>query len=223
MHRFNWDLHFDPISEEAGRGGGGGSSGAVPHRTYSGVNAPWAPPGSYKVRLTVDGKSLTQPITLRLDPRVKTPAAGLAQLASLSRQLYDGASASHAAYLQARSLSAQLQKLSGADVVAFKAQVDSLAPAPVAGGRGGRGGGRGAAAPSGPATLESASSAMMTAAMAMQSADVTPTATEVSNADRARTAATAVMARWTKVKSTGLAAFNAKRKAAGESPVILSN
>ena len=46
------------------------------------VNAPWAPPGAYTVRLTVDGKSYTQPLTLRLDPRVKTPAAALTTLAT---------------------------------------------------------------------------------------------------------------------------------------------
>ena len=38
------------------------AAGAVPHRTYPSVNAPWAPPGSYTVRLTIDGKSYTQPI-----------------------------------------------------------------------------------------------------------------------------------------------------------------
>ena len=55
--------------------GGGGAGGAVPHRTYPSVAAPWAAPGAYTVRLTVDGKQYTQPLTLRLDPRVKTPAA----------------------------------------------------------------------------------------------------------------------------------------------------
>ena len=113
--------------------------GAVPHRTYAAVNAPWAPPGAYTVRLTVDGKSYTQPITLKLDPRVKTPAAGLTQLATLTRELYDAAVAAHAASLQARALVAELDKASGADVAAFKSQVDSLAPAPAAGGRGGEG------------------------------------------------------------------------------------
>ena len=73
-HRFSWDLRYNPVSEDGGAGGGGGggggSGGAVPHRTYTNVNAPWAPPGSYVVRLTANGKSYTQPLTLRLDPRV---------------------------------------------------------------------------------------------------------------------------------------------------------
>ncbi len=225
VHRFNWDLRFDPIGEGGGRGGGG-SNGAVPHRTYAAVNAPWVPPGRYTVRLTVDGKSYTQPITLRLDPRVKTPAAGLAQLATLTRQLYDGAAASHAAYDQARALASQLSGASDADAAAFKARVDSIAPPSAgAGGRGGRGGrggggGRGGNA-SAPPNLESASTAQMAAAMAMQSADVTPTASEVAAAALARGQSTDALTRWNSLRTTGLAALNAKRKAAGLAPVSI--
>ena len=58
MHRFSWDMHYDPLPGAGGGGGrgGGGGNGAVPHRTYSGVNSPWAPPGAYSVRLTADGR-----------------------------------------------------------------------------------------------------------------------------------------------------------------------
>src|SRR6201999_2976473 len=135
---FNWDLRFDPVTEDAGgRGGGGGSNGAVPHRTYAAINAPWAPPGNYTVRLTVDGKSYTQPIVVKLDPRVKTPAVALTQLFTLTRSLYDDAVNAHSAAVQARALSAQLASASSADAAAFKAQLDSLAPpAPAGGGRG---------------------------------------------------------------------------------------
>ena len=101
MHRFSWDLHFDPIGPEP-RAAGRGDRG-VPEHTYPPWTTPWAPPGHYTVRLTVNGKTYTQPLTLRLDPRVKTPAADLAQRrAMLSREMYDGAVAAHAAYEQAR-------------------------------------------------------------------------------------------------------------------------
>jgi hypothetical protein len=168
----------------------------------------------------VDGTALTQPLTLKLDPRVKTSAASLTQLATLTRSLYDNAVAARAAYTDARALVAKLDQLSGDDVTPLKAQVEVLAPAP-ASGRGGRGGGGGfpggrGGAPSGPATLESASNALFAAAMAMQDADVAPTAGEVAAATRARTEATEVLRKWTAVRTTGVAAFNAKRKAAGQ-------
>ena len=96
MHRFSWDLHFEPLGDEPRAGGG--ATGAVPHRTYPRVDSPWAPPGEYTVRLTVGGQEFTQPLSLRLDPRVKTPAADLARVASLSREMWDGAMAANAAY-----------------------------------------------------------------------------------------------------------------------------
>jgi photosystem II stability/assembly factor-like uncharacterized protein len=219
FHRFSWDLHFDPIGAEDPNAGGESATGAVPRHTYDLPYSPWAPPGAYTVRLTVDGKSYTQPLTLRLDPRVKTPAAGLAQLASLTREMYDGAVATHAAYEQARALAPQLDRLGGDDIASFKVKLDSLAPPTPAGGRGGRGfgGGRGrGAGGSTPATLQSASDAMLAAAMAMQGADVAPTANDVAAAARVRSQSADVMRRWNALKTTGLAALNAKRKAAGQ-------
>jgi hypothetical protein len=49
---------------------------------------------------------------------------------------------------------------------------------------------------SSPATLESASRAALAAAMAMQDADVTPTAAQIAACGRARAYVSAVMARW---------------------------
>ena len=47
--------------------------------------------------------------------------------------------------------------------------------------------------------------------MAMQDADVAPTAAEVAAANRARADAAAVMRRWTALKSAALGAIKAKR------------
>ena len=35
------------------------------------MNSPWVAPGAYTVRLTAGGKTMTQPITIKMDPRVK--------------------------------------------------------------------------------------------------------------------------------------------------------
>ena len=45
-------------------------SSRTPTYTATAAN-PWAPPGKYTVRLTVDGKILEAPITLQIDLRVK--------------------------------------------------------------------------------------------------------------------------------------------------------
>jgi photosystem II stability/assembly factor-like uncharacterized protein len=221
MHRFNWDLRFDPLSDDAGRGGGG-SGGAVPGRTYAAVNAPWATPGSYKVRLIVDGKTFTQPITVKLDPRVKTSMLALTQLSTLTREMYDRAAQTRGDYRKARMLSA---KLTGTlpEVAAFKAKLDSIAPAAAGGrGNGSVGGGRGGAGGAVRApTLESASTALLAASMAMQNADVAPTANQVAAVSAARTQSLAVTAKWNALRTTALAALNAKLKAAGQPPISL--
>jgi photosystem II stability/assembly factor-like uncharacterized protein len=247
MHRVWWDMRYDPIGDGGGRGGGGGA--AVPHRTYPSVNAPWATPGTYTVRLTVDGKSFTQPIALRLDPRVTTAPLALAQLASLTKEMYEGARSARAVYTQGRALVTALDALSGDDIAAFKTTVESLAPAAAAGGGGGRGGrgaggaATGGGAPAGAAaaaggrggagrggagggaaaapTLQSVGAEMLAAAVAMQAAEAAPTAREVAACAIARTQSAAVMARWTKLTTVDLAALNAKRKAAGQPAIVL--
>ncbi len=213
MHRFSWDLRFQPIGPEPRAAGG--ATGAVPGHTYPPAVTPWAPPGQYTVRLTVNGKTYTQPLTLRLDPRVTTPAADLARLAELSRQMYDGSVAAHAAYEKARGLVAALDAAGGQDAAAFKAEVESVAPAP----RPRAFGFFRRPAPSGPPALNGASDEMMAAAMSMQEAEVTPTARQVAACDEARTRSQEVMAKWQQLSTTGLAQLNAKRAAAGLAPI----
>ena len=84
---------------------------------------------------------------------------------------------------------------------------------------GGRGGGRGGAAAPAATTLDGISMAMNAAAMAMQSAEVAPTAAQVAACTRAQAGYVAVMAKWNALRTTGLAALNTKRKAAGQ-PIV---
>jgi photosystem II stability/assembly factor-like uncharacterized protein len=62
MHRWIWDLRPTPPPRPAGGGGGGG---------FFGRNAPLVLPGVYTVRLTVGAKTLTQPLVVKMDPRIR--------------------------------------------------------------------------------------------------------------------------------------------------------
>src|SRR5437879_12753871 len=84
MPRFMWDLHYQPAPGGGGRGGL--PIAAIAHDTAPAINAPWVAAGAYTVKLTVDGRSYTQPLTVKMDPRVKTPPLGLAQQFILSKQ-----------------------------------------------------------------------------------------------------------------------------------------
>jgi photosystem II stability/assembly factor-like uncharacterized protein len=85
VHRFVWDLHYAPpagVEFEY-------PISAVPHNTVKEPHGPWVLPGSYSLRLMVNGKSYSQPLTVKMDPRVPTSASGLALQFTLSKQLYD--------------------------------------------------------------------------------------------------------------------------------------
>ncbi len=99
MQRFTWDLLYpNPPAD---------SYDLPISAIYK--DTPWTPqgpavlPGVYTVKLTVDGKSYTQKLTVRMDPRVTTSAAGLRQQYDLSVQAFDG-------ILRARALTASVQK-----------------------------------------------------------------------------------------------------------------
>src|ERR1019366_3412322 len=143
MHRFTWDMHYDPIGGGGGGRGGGGGGGAVPHRTYPGVSSPWVAPGAYSVRLTVNGQSQSQPIAIKMDPRVKiTPE--VQQIFTLTTQMENRARNATGAYKDARALADKLKaKPQSAANDALIKQVEAIAPAEVAAAGGGGGGGRG--------------------------------------------------------------------------------
>ena len=200
MHRFSWDLKFDPVSPaDLIPAGDEEATGAVPGRTYPNYSVPWVPPGNYTVRLTVEGVKKTQPITVHLDPRVKIDPIALTRLNTLSSGLYWEAVAAHKAFNDAKQMSKDLDGRMGPEWEAIKGELETLAPSGLQrtfrGGRGRRGGG--AARP----TLEAVSNALQAAAMAMQAAETAPTAVQIAAADAARAQAKPVMAQWTAVQA----------------------
>ena len=200
MHRFSWDLKFDPVSPvDLVPAGDEEATGAVPGRTYPNYNVPWVPPGRYTVRLTVDGATKAQPIVVSLDPRVRIAPEALTTLNTLSTGLYWEAVAAHRAFNDAHALAATLATRTGADVADIKAELEALAPTGLQRTMrvGRRRGGAGSATP----TLEAVSNALQAAAMALQSGEVAPTAAEVAAAASARAQAKPAMARWTAVKA----------------------
>jgi photosystem II stability/assembly factor-like uncharacterized protein len=85
MHRFVWDVHYQPLPQKKPRF----PIAAVPYDTAPESTSPWAMPGTYSVKLTVDGQPYTQPLIIRMDPRVKTPRESLQQQFTLSMKIYE--------------------------------------------------------------------------------------------------------------------------------------
>ncbi len=66
-------------------------------------------PGRYTVKLTVDGHAYTQPLTVTLDPRIRTTPAELAQQLDLMKQINQALTEDHEAFNQIAGLRQQLQ------------------------------------------------------------------------------------------------------------------
>ena len=83
-HRFLWDMHYDPLNTPASY-----PIAAVYHNTAPGLTSPWVMPETYTIKLTVNTKSYTQPLTVKMDPRVKTTTKNLQLQHDLSVLCYN--------------------------------------------------------------------------------------------------------------------------------------
>jgi photosystem II stability/assembly factor-like uncharacterized protein len=175
MHRFIWDMHYDVVAGMPGAGRFGGAfSAPVPHRTYPVINSPWVSPGVYTVRLTANGQALTQPITIKMDPRVKiTPE--VEQIFTLTKQMENNAREAVKAHTEALAL---LEKLKTSATASPRLQkLNDLEP-----------------------VLNSMGGQLVTAVMSMQASEMPPTATELAACKKQAAAFTALMAQWSALK-----------------------
>jgi len=69
------------------------------------------PPGTYQVKLTVDGKSLTQNFEVKADPRLATTPADYAKQLELGLKIRDKLTETHNAIIQIRDVRKQVEDL----------------------------------------------------------------------------------------------------------------
>ncbi len=200
MHRFLWDVHLQPLAGGGGGGRGGLPISAVPYNTVPAPSTPWANPGTYSVKLTVNGKSYTQPITVKQDPRVKTPALAMQQVYSLTKAMYNGAVDAETAGQRVQNLHDQIAALTpqatGATAAALEAFDKKIGaslgvpgpPSSPAGGRGGGRGGRGGGPAGGPSNALTAASATLGGLMNFASGCRRPADDQSSDRDQRRAA-----------------------------------
>jgi photosystem II stability/assembly factor-like uncharacterized protein len=107
MHRIAWDLHYAPPKVASFSY----PIAATPGNTARVPKGPLAPAGGYTVRLRARGETLTQPLRLRMDPRVKTPPSALDQQFKLSMRLYGAINRTFDLGEASRTLHGQLLQL----------------------------------------------------------------------------------------------------------------
>ena len=85
LHRFFWDLHGEPLPDVDSEY----PMSAIAGKTAPQPTGPWIMPGNYTLVLTAGGKSATQPLVVKMDPRVKASTADLAKQYESSKALSD--------------------------------------------------------------------------------------------------------------------------------------
>jgi hypothetical protein len=105
MHRFVWDLHYPPpdsLRHEF-------PIAAIYRDTPQYPLGALALPGNYTVKLTVDDNSYTQPLIVKMDPRISTSLADLAKQFEMQSGAVEGMNESYETLEQVQTVRAQLK------------------------------------------------------------------------------------------------------------------
>jgi hypothetical protein len=202
VHRFVWDLRLpspDSLSH-------GFPISAVPHDTPMEPQGPFVLPGTYTLRLTANGKSQTQPLVVKNDPRLKVSLADLQKQHMLEVQVTQQMRDTYSAAKQAESLIDQIKAARGSasgDAAKalddFNAKVAELAS-------GGAGDGLGADPYR---SLDSLNSSLAGLLGSVDSTDAAPTRQQAEVAADVAQRTQAQMQKWSQLLSTELPKVNA--------------
>ncbi|MEP7336589.1 MAG: glycoside hydrolase, partial [Acidobacteriota bacterium] len=209
MQRWTWDLRYTPPE---------GFPRSYPMTAILGdtppqPDGPLVSPGEYQIRLTVDGKSFIEPLTVKMDPRVTTSQTGLTQIHDVAMRCYDGITRARTAQAEVRKLREQLKSLKDkagqgavADAIAALDQKAGAIEGASGGGRfggGGRGGG-GGGAPS----LSSLAGELYAVMNLVDDTDMPPTMQAVAATSALQRSLNDVFGRWDELKSKDVKALN---------------
>jgi photosystem II stability/assembly factor-like uncharacterized protein len=202
-HRWIWDLRGErpvvdsyeyPIS-------------AAPHDTPRTPEGPRVLPGTYTVKLTVNGRTLATTVEVRPDPRVKLAPAAVAQQHQLEQHLAELVTRSSRLVLESQSTLDQLTKLAPAQD-ALKAQIAAATARTTAALSGAK------PAPAVPAPTLSGVNGKLTALYKLVAVDAAPTAVQLAETTRAERELAQLARTWDAFRNTELPALNTALRAA---------
>lgn len=211
MHRFVWDLRYLPPK-------GARSSFRRP-------SGPLAVPGNYTVRLTAHGKSSSQPLTIKMDPRVKTPQDALMRQFELATKISAREGETSAALQQIAELQKQLgvrkkEASEKSDVTKTLDELNQKLEAMMASDADGGFGLYGLALPKKePESLIKVASALNGLLSIVESADAGPSTDALTAHAKWDKAAEEALARWADFQNKDLANANAVLQKANLKPV----
>ena len=215
MHRWIWDLHHTPVAGGGRFGGFGFGPGGLA-----------ALPGTYTVKLTVGGKSYTQPLTVKIDPRIKTPLADLQKQFAIGSEISERQIQINAARHNVDQVRTQIRQLrpqtssntaltAALDALDRKAEaIGGVPPTPVAPGNQ-------PLPPTERSSLTFLSGEFLRISSVVDSGDEAPTAEAMKALADAQATLAATMSKWAALTTKDVPVLNAQLKAAGLAPIAI--
>jgi len=217
MHRFLWDLHYpQPPSLERDY-----PISAIVHDTPLYPLGPAALPGIYSVKLTVSGKAYTQPLTIKMDPRVKVSGDDLKAQFELEMKIVAAMERDFAALTGLRDLRMKLRQIQAADGARLQSKIAELDKK--AADLEGTTGGYSASFLSTPEGqgLARLNTALNNLLATVDSADAAPTTQAVTAFEEVNRAVGQKLERWAEMQKRDIPALNQELKHAGSAEINL--
>jgi hypothetical protein len=221
-NRTHWDLRYDSPPSFAHSF----EINANPGLTPPSPEGPVVLPGTYTLKLNAGGRSYSQSVIVRPDPRSKASAAALRAQHALQMKIYDGIAASYGAHDMAVALRDAIHNtLSAAGSSglgdapargqALAATLDSLIEPQ-------GGGGRGFGGQPSPPNFRTLNAAFVGQLNAQDLGDLAPTAATVAGFVATCKELQSAIAAWNRAKGADLEAFNRALSSRGQKPIAVA-
>jgi photosystem II stability/assembly factor-like uncharacterized protein len=220
MQRFVWDLHYpEPKAQRREY-----PISAIYRDTPRHPLGPSVLPGEYTVKLTAGGKTYTRTLNVLIDPRVKTPRAGLEQQFALSAEAAEGMTRTFEALGELKKLRAQLKEMRARTGLA-PALAEALATldrkAAVLESGAAQGATPAPGTPPAPTDFNQLHSSFATLYGVLQQADAAPTTQAVAAAADLQRRLREATSSWNELKGREVESVNTQLRAAGLPPLSL--
>lgn len=207
MHRLVWDLRWNSS----------GTSEELEEEEYGAPRGPRVIPGSYRVKLTVDGATFSEALKVQMDPRSKATTAELEQQQTMGLEIFGEVRRSRQTLAEMKATKESLVKLK--DQLKMQPQLQSRAEkleSAIGGIE------KGSKANADAMGLEAATSGLQSVLRVVEGGDRTTPLQAIEVYRLSDDAAQNGIAAWKKMKTGELAEFNRALQKAGLRPIDLS-
>jgi photosystem II stability/assembly factor-like uncharacterized protein len=208
-HRFLWDIRYAPLDVPASY-----PISAIYGNTVPEPSSPWAMPGNYTVKLTVNRQTFSLPLMVRMDPRVATSTKDLGTQHDLALICYEGRLQSMKSLQEISNIRKQVKTLMLSSKVSNPQSIKELSDklAALEGSNNRRGGGE--------ESFNRVNNSFASLFNILEGTDMPPTTQAVNAVPALQMSFKKVSEKWMAIKTDDLPKLNAELKKANAQQII---